>query len=162
MNVKYEPQFGRDNGKDEWLTPPPLIQALGEFDLDPCAPAKRPWDTAKEHYTIEDNGLMQEWHGRVWLNPPGGPCTKPWIEKAAKHGNCIALLFNRSDTRLFHESVFPNAHGILYLKGRIKFHHLSGKQANSCVAPTILVAFDRSNADVLQKCGLDGFFTSLI
>lgn len=33
--------------KDEWLTPPEIIKALGgpeSFDLDPCAPIKRPWD----------------------------------------------------------------------------------------------------------------------
>lgn len=30
--------------KDEWLTPPGIIKSLGEFDLDPCAPVKRPWD----------------------------------------------------------------------------------------------------------------------
>jgi hypothetical protein len=70
MNVKYETLYGRSSGKDEWLTPPPLIQALGEFDLDPCAPIKRPWDMAKNHYTIEDDGLEKDWFGRVWLNPP--------------------------------------------------------------------------------------------
>ncbi|NCW30719.1 MAG: adenine methyltransferase, partial [Alphaproteobacteria bacterium] len=29
-----------------WLTPPAVIKALGEFDLDPCASLDRPWDTA--------------------------------------------------------------------------------------------------------------------
>jgi len=32
--------------KDEWLTPPDIIKALGPFDLDPCAPIVRPWPTA--------------------------------------------------------------------------------------------------------------------
>lgn len=58
------------DGKDEWLTPPEIIRALGEFDLDPCAPIVRPWDMAKAHYTELDNGLIRPWHGRVWLNPP--------------------------------------------------------------------------------------------
>ena len=57
-------------GKDEWLTPPELIRALGEFDLDPCAPINRPWPTAGGHFTREDDGLTKEWFGRVWLNPP--------------------------------------------------------------------------------------------
>jgi hypothetical protein len=158
MNVKYETLYGRSSGKDEWLTPPPLIQALGEFDLDPCAPIKRPWDMAKNHFTVEDNGLEKDWYGRVWLNPPYGTFTKYWIEKAVKHGNCIALIFNRSDTRLFHEQVFPNAYAVLYLKGRVKFHHVNGKQADASGAPSILVAFDHGNADALEKCGLEGFF----
>ena len=42
---------------DEWLTPPEIIKALGPFDLDPCSPINRPWDTARKHYTIENNGL---------------------------------------------------------------------------------------------------------
>ena len=35
----------KNNG--EWLTPPYVLDALGEFDLDPCSPVVRPWDTAK-------------------------------------------------------------------------------------------------------------------
>ncbi|MFB5758983.1 DNA N-6-adenine-methyltransferase [Paenibacillus medicaginis] len=58
--------------KDEWLTPPEIIKGLGEFDLDPCVPINRPWDTAKNHYTIEDNGLKKKWFGKVWMNPPYG------------------------------------------------------------------------------------------
>lgn len=52
--------------KDEWLTPPEIIKALGPFDLDPCAPVNRPWETAAKHYTVLDNGLTKPWHGRVW------------------------------------------------------------------------------------------------
>jgi hypothetical protein len=48
---------------------PGLINALGDFDLDPCAQVARPWDTAKQHFTIEDNGLLKPWDSRVWLNP---------------------------------------------------------------------------------------------
>ena len=59
-----------------WLTPPPVLEALGgweSFDLDPCAVmAPRPWPTARQHFTLADNGLMQPWHGRVWCNPPYG------------------------------------------------------------------------------------------
>ena len=58
--------------KDEWLTPPDLLEKLGTFDLDPCSPIVRPWDTAKHHYTIHDDGLSQTWFGRVWCNPPYG------------------------------------------------------------------------------------------
>ncbi len=57
---------------DEWLTPPGLIKALGTFDLGPCSPRIRPWDTAIKHLTKKDDGLTHEWAGRVWLNPPYG------------------------------------------------------------------------------------------
>jgi hypothetical protein len=50
MNTSFEGKT--ETGKDEWLTPPEIIKSLGEFDLDPCSPINRPWDTAKNHYTI--------------------------------------------------------------------------------------------------------------
>ena len=52
---------------DEWLTPPEILKALGSFDLDPCAPIARPWETAAAHYTAEDDGLRKPWAGRVLL-----------------------------------------------------------------------------------------------
>ena len=67
---------------DEWLTPPEIIKALGEFDLDPCSPVNRPWDTAKKHFTKFDDGLNKEWDGRVWVNPPYGRETFKWLENS--------------------------------------------------------------------------------
>ena len=77
-----------------WLTPPHILKALGEFDLDPCASLDRPWDTARNHYTVEDNGLVQPWEGRVWLNPPYGAGMDLWLNRLANHpGGGIALVF---------------------------------------------------------------------
>lgn len=89
----------------EWLTPPEILAALGTFDLDPCAPIVRPWDTAGQHYTIEDNGLAQAWEGRVWLNPPFGAQASKWLARLAAHGNGIALIPARTETVMFYESV---------------------------------------------------------
>ena len=92
---------------DVWLTPPRIIESLGKFDLDPCSPLDRPWDTAKKHYTIEDDGLMQPWKGRVWMNPPYGPPMPKWLEKLANHpGGGVALTFARTETNAFHEFVW--------------------------------------------------------
>ena len=38
MNTTFEKSA---NSTDEWYTPKEIIDALGEFDLDPCAPVKR-------------------------------------------------------------------------------------------------------------------------
>ena len=65
-------------------TPPGIIQAFGPFDLDPCAPVKRPWATADNHYTIEDDGLLRPWQGLVWCNPPYGPKTGDWLARCAQ------------------------------------------------------------------------------
>jgi hypothetical protein len=83
MNTSFEGKT--ETGKDEWLTPPEIIKSLGEFDLDPCSPLIRPWDTARKHYTVIDNGLLMPWEGRVWLNPPYGNKIGEWLQKAALH-----------------------------------------------------------------------------
>ena len=67
MNTTFERSA---NTSDEWYTPREIIEALGEFDLDPCAPMHPLWPTAKIMYNKQDNGLVQNWKGRVWLNPP--------------------------------------------------------------------------------------------
>jgi len=82
------PSLGGESSVGEtevWLTPPYILDALGEFDLDPCSPLGRPWDTAKNHYTVEDDGLVQPWYGRIWLNPPYGRSMTPWLEKMANY-----------------------------------------------------------------------------
>jgi hypothetical protein len=33
-------------GTDDWITPPGIIEALGPFDLDPCASVGQPWPCA--------------------------------------------------------------------------------------------------------------------
>ena len=76
---------------DEWLTPPSILARLGELDLDPCSPIIRPWDTAKKHFNVRDNGLEQDWFGRVWLNPPFGSEAVRWLKKLARHGLYIEL-----------------------------------------------------------------------
>lgn len=95
-------------GKDEWLTPPEMLARLGHFDLDLCAPvlSRRPWSTADRHFTIEDNGLSLGWHGRVWCNPPYGAAAAQWLARLSDHGNGIALIFARTETRMFFEHVW--------------------------------------------------------
>ena len=62
---------------NEWYTPAPYIEAarrvMGEIDLDPASSTfANHIVRAKMYYAIEDNGLEQNWKGRVWLNPPYG------------------------------------------------------------------------------------------
>ena len=113
-----------ENGKEEWLTPPEIIRALGDFDLDPCSPTpdKRPWSTAREHFDIRDSGLLKPWHGRVWCNPPYGPKTGEWLARCAEHGNCVCLIFARTETRAFFDSIWPKATAVLFLRGRLSFY----------------------------------------
>lgn len=137
--------------KDEWLTPPDIVRDLGEFDLDPCSPINRPWDTARRHLTIQDDGLSHEWSGRVWLNPPYGRETIRWMEKLALHGNGIALIFARTETKIFFPWVWDYAASVLFLKGRLTFHHVTGEKGKgNGGAPSVLIAYGENNAEALR------------
>lgn len=90
MDVTFEGKSS--TGKNEWLTPPCLLRRLGPFDLDPCSPVNRPWDTARHHYTIEDDGLQQPWFGRVFCNPPYDTALiVRFIRRCVEHRNAVAL-----------------------------------------------------------------------
>lgn len=140
---------------DEWLTPPEVLAALGAFDLDPCAPIIRPWDTASKHYTIEDDGLMKKWHGRVWCNPPFGTEAVKWLRRMVEHGNGIALIPARTETKMFYECIWGAADAVLFMKGRPHFHYVDGRKAPAnSGAPICLVAYGIANVAALERSGL--------
>lgn len=77
---------------NEHYTPAKYIEAarlvLGAIDLDPasCAEANEIVQ-AKEFFGLRNDGLAQEWTGRVWLNPPYGrdPGPGPFVTKLISH-----------------------------------------------------------------------------
>lgn len=142
---------------DEWLTPPEIIKALGPFDLDPCSPVSRPWDTAEKHYTKKDNGLILPWEGRVWLNPPYGKESAKWLKKLSEHGNGIALIFARTETKMFFDYVWKKADAIFFLKKRLFFHHVNGQKAKgNAGAPSCFVVYGEENRNALLYLRMDG------
>ena len=60
---------------DEWYTPDHILdiarEVLGNIDLDPasCELAQKRVK-ADKYYTKQDNGLLHNWSGNVWMNPP--------------------------------------------------------------------------------------------
>ena len=146
---------------DEWLTPPWILERLGEFDLDPCAPApdRRPWPTAKKHYSFAENGLVQPWAGRVWLNPPYGKHVAQWLNRLAQHGNGIALIFARTETDAFFRTVWEKADALLFVRGRLHFYDVNGIEAKSnSGAPSVLIAYGGNNMTLLRNSGIPGAF----
>lgn len=159
-----------DAGTHVWLTPPFILKALGEFDLDPCAaPEPRPWATAKTHWTHADNSLDRAWAGRVWLNPPYGPKASiaPWLRRMAEHGRGTALIFARTETVIFFETVWERAAALLFLRGRLCFYRKDGTLpradtgGGNAGAPSVLVAYGKDDAARLRECGISGQFVAL-
>lgn len=112
---------------EEWYTPRHIIEAvlqvLREIDLDPASPA-HPTIPARRHFTKEEDGLLQRWHGRVYLNPPYGRGVDTWIEKALleyREGavtEAIILVAARTDTKWFNRlKDYPWCS----VEGRLKF-----------------------------------------
>lgn len=151
------------SGTDTWLTPHHIIAALGgpdSFDLDPCAYPE--WPTAKTGICLPDDGLAVEWFGRVWLNPPYGSETFDWMDRLADHGTGTALIFARTETAGFFASVWRRATALLFLEGRLHFHHADGRRAKAnSGAPSVLVAYGAHDASILRDCQLPGAYVSL-
>lgn len=101
-------------GNDEWYTSAEYVEAarrvLGGIDLDPASNARaQEIVRARRHFTEKDNGLEQEWSGRVFLNPPYSRgnvqafCEKLLREYKAGNVSAAVLLVNAysADTKWF-------------------------------------------------------------
>ncbi len=55
---------------------------MGGIDVDPASDPDHNIPAAI-HFIRRDDGLSQEWPGRVWLNPPFGRGIEKWFEKLA-------------------------------------------------------------------------------
>jgi len=93
---------------------------LHEFTLDAAATAEN--TLCERFYTIEDDGLAQDWTGEtVWVNPPYSR-QGPWCEKAATASDAIVVMLLRVATgvKWWNEWVVPFAE-VHYLYPRITF-----------------------------------------
>lgn len=137
---------------DEYYTPQWIFQALNiKFDLDVSAPEGGvPWLPAEHYYTIEDDGLAQDWFGKVWMNPPYSKPT-PWVNKFIQHGNGVALLpFMKSK---WFETIWNKADLIVALPTNMRFQH---KEMGSkpIYSPCFIASVGSYCTDYLEKSGI--------
>lgn len=146
---------------NEWLTPRWIIEALGPFDLDPCASDPRPFNCARVNWSVDDDGLSRTWFGLVWMNPPYGRSVGVWLDRLATYGCGIALVFARTDTAAMSEAIGRSS-GQLWLSGRPTFLRPSGAagRANSG-APVVFLAFGSYAWLRLKESSLRGSRTVL-
>jgi DNA N-6-adenine-methyltransferase (Dam) len=145
----YMPQVG---ASDDWLTDPLIIERLGPFDLDPACPETMPWKTAQTMWTRSDGALGRAWSGFVWMNPPFSTWVA-WTSKLAEHGNGIALLPARTETRGFFSYIWPKASAICFIRGRVSFYTMGGiRSRHNCGFAICLVAFGKVARCRLQCC----------
>lgn len=127
---------------DEWPTDPRdfarLAAEFGPFDLDPCATLENA--KCPRFFTREDDGLRQEWTGRVFMNPPYGRSLPHWMRKAYDAAQTTAsvvvcLVPARTDTAWWHE--YAARGEVRFLRGRLKF----GDCKNPAPFPSAVVVF---------------------
>lgn len=114
----------------EWYTPSHIIELTlklfgGTIDTDPCSNSKKiPNVPATFLYTKEDDGLVQTWHGAVYMNPPYGTEIPRWVEalisryESGEIREAIALLPGRIDTRWF-QPLYDYL--ICHIRGRLNY-----------------------------------------
>lgn len=108
-------------GTHTWLTPLPVVRALGPFGLDPCGVPGH--QTADRLICLPQDGLAADWgDDRVWMNPPYGHYAAAWLRRLANHGRGTALIFARTETEAFFAHVWRAATALLFLEGRVNFH----------------------------------------
>ena len=129
----------------EWHTPPEILEALGPFNDDPCQPGAT-------------NGLTRPWKGFVWLNPPYDRDLNKWLSKLAAHGNGIALIFARTETKTFFEQVWQKADAVFFFKGRLHFYQHGVRAKANAGAPSCLVAYGADAVDRIVDSLLEGSF----
>jgi hypothetical protein len=118
-------------GAQELYTPTPIIElvrdVLGCIDLDPasCEEANKVVQ-ATRYYSLEDNGLLLPWYGKIFLNPPyARGVIASFVRKLITEYACgnvqeaILLVRLCSDTAWYQELL---AYPVCFMKGRIKFY----------------------------------------
>jgi len=131
----------------KYATPQDFFDKLNQefsFTLDPCCTP----ETAKcsKYYTSTENGLVQDWSDDVvFMNPPYGREISKWIKKAYEESNkgavVVCLIPARTDTKYWHDYIFPYANEVRFLKGRLKF----GDSKSPAPFPSAVVIFKPNN-----------------
>ena len=111
---------------------------MGGIDLDPASShLANQFVNAEKYFTIQDDGLKQNWHGRIWLNPPySHPQIQQFTEMAVHKYESTEIeqatisVNNATETKWF-QAILKKCSAICFLEGRVKFINKEGKNSFS-------------------------------
>jgi hypothetical protein len=154
------------SGNNEWFTPPEYIESartvMGAIDCDPASnDFAQNVVQATRYFTVENNGLIQPWTGRVWMNPPySSKYIRPFIDKLIGHviagevTQAITLTQSNCDCRWFHKAAAVCS-AICLTRGRVKFYDAKGTPSTPTHGHCFMYFGDRwqSFADEFSQYG---------
>jgi len=121
-----------ENTTDRWETPPEFFNFINDmfhFTLDPCASDQNA--LCDLYYTVDDDGLKQNWQGqRTYCNPPYtdiNAWTKKCAEEGEKEDTMVALLTKPATETDRWSDYIMNSKIVYFIKPRINFL-LDGKR----------------------------------
>jgi phage N-6-adenine-methyltransferase len=130
---------------DMWETPLDFFKQLDSiynFQVDVCATEENA--KCERFFTKSQNGLLQDWKGVCWMNPPYGREIGKWVKKAHDSSEdgatVVCLLPARTDTKWWHDYCMNG--DITFIKGRLKF----GGAKNAAPFPSALVVFPKGGS----------------
>lgn len=140
---------------DNLRTPKYITDALGHFDLDPCA---------GEHTCIANvnywdgrgqNGLILPWFGMVFCNPPFSQ-KQLWIDKMIQHDKGFLLLPERGSAPWF--APLAEKAGYYFVMGK-KINFEGGSSSNNI--GSVLFCFGAEARHRIVNSNLPGHFVTV-
>lgn len=126
--------------KDDWQTPPRVLDPIQEtdpIDMDPCAGPNT--DIGRINLTEEDDGLSTPWEGVVFMNPEFSR-KKTWIDRAINQyttnrtvDRVYILTPDSTDVKSWwHSKLRPMCEWTAFFRGRVKYiNPATGEQEKS-------------------------------
>ena len=161
-----------NSGENEWYTPPDILEkaraAMGSIDCDPASSKAANEHVKAELYFSEDeNGLEQEWHGNVWMNPPYaqpliGDFAHALVSRVASgeiEQACV-LVNNATETAWF-QLMAASCAAICFPLGRIRFLDQKLNPSGAPLQGQAILYFGKDARAFLESFGGLGFTVQL-
>ena len=135
-----------------WETPPHIFKFGCELfnftpEIDVCATAQDKkceiFYGENKKYNMSSLNQDCKWQRNFWMNPPYQN-VKDWIRKAyfshIKYNvSGLALLFAKTDTKVWHECILHGQAEVYFIQGRIKFFKNGVESKNPAPYPSCFV-----------------------